>query len=137
MVDPEKELLIRFGELQGILTAAQINTQASGITVTDAQSAALEALLGSGHAETTGSDWTPDEVAALVSDYFVMLREEISGRPYSKTDHRHSLMRVVRRSEGAIERKHQNVSASASDGSTDISRLEIFRPPWLKKWRNI
>ncbi|MFK0163928.1 DUF3883 domain-containing protein [Rhizobium sp. NPDC090279] len=55
--------------------------------------------------------WSEGEVTALVADYFAMLNAEILGQPYSKTDHRKVLMRTVSRTEGSIERKHQNVSA--------------------------
>ena len=44
-----------------------------------------------------------------------MLQEEILGRPYSKTEHRRALQKVVRRSDGSIEFKHQNVSAVLRD----------------------
>jgi hypothetical protein len=56
--------------------------------------------------------WSREEVEATVADYFNMLILELTGQPYSKTDHRHKLQqRLTNRSEGAIERKHQNISA--------------------------
>jgi len=58
------------------------------------------------------ADWTRDEVEATVADYLDMLEAELLGRPYSKTEHRNRLARVLRgRSDGAIERKRQNISA--------------------------
>lgn len=58
-----------------------------------------------------GDIWSEREVAALVADYFAMLNAEILSQPYSKTNHRQILMQIVSRTQGAIERKHQNVSA--------------------------
>jgi hypothetical protein len=58
-----------------------------------------------------GADWSSEEVTALVDSYFNMLNMEVSGESYNKTRCRHELMEIVRRPPGAIERKHQNVSA--------------------------
>ena len=56
--------------------------------------------------------WTREEVEATVADYFHMLTMELAGQQYSKTDHRRKLIRLLKdRSNGAIERKHQNISA--------------------------
>lgn len=57
-------------------------------------------------------DWTHAEVEAIVTDYFSMLGLELQGRPYSKTEHRRQLKALLAgRSDGSIERKHQNISA--------------------------
>lgn len=57
-------------------------------------------------------DWTRQEVEATVADYFHMLTLELAGQRYNKTEHRQHLLRLLNnRSEGAIERKHQNISA--------------------------
>lgn len=57
-------------------------------------------------------DWSPFEVEALVSDYVAMLTAELLGQPYNKTEHRRALAPLLQgRSDGSIERKHQNVSA--------------------------
>jgi len=57
-------------------------------------------------------DWTDVEVEAIVADYFSMLAAELRGEPYSKTEHRRRLAPMLSsRSDGAIERKHQNISA--------------------------
>ncbi len=58
-----------------------------------------------------GSNWTQQEVEATVAAYFEMLRAELLGQPYSKTEFRQRLGQAVRRSKGSIEFKHQNVSA--------------------------
>jgi hypothetical protein len=58
------------------------------------------------------NDWTRAEVEALVADYLVMLIKELRDEPFSKTEHRRVLSRLLDgRSDGSIERKHQNVSA--------------------------
>lgn len=58
------------------------------------------------------SDWSIAEVEATVADYFEMLSAELRGEPYSKAEHRRQLLsRLQNRTEGAIERKHGNISA--------------------------
>ena len=42
-------------------------------------------------AEGEGRDWSKDEVAHIVTDYFDMLRQELHGQAYNKTDHRNAL----------------------------------------------
>lgn len=57
-------------------------------------------------------DWSDTEIEAIIEDYFSMLKAELDGRHYSKTDHRRSLAPLLDdRSEGSIEFKHQNISA--------------------------
>jgi hypothetical protein len=52
------------------------------------------------------------EVEAATADYFAMLAKEIRGEGYSKTAHRRALAPLlIQRSDGSIERKHQNISA--------------------------
>lgn len=56
--------------------------------------------------------WSRDEVEAVVSDYFQMLMQELVGQIYNKTAHRHALQTKLHgRSDGSVERKHQNISA--------------------------
>lgn len=56
--------------------------------------------------------WTDEENDMTVADYFAMLREDLAGRPYSKTGYRRALLPLLNsRSEGSIEFKHQNISA--------------------------
>lgn len=58
------------------------------------------------------ADWSEQEVDLIVADYFRMLHEEINGRHYNKTAHRNYLLPLLNeRSEGSVERKHQNISA--------------------------
>ncbi len=57
-------------------------------------------------------DWSHEEVAATVADYFEMLDHELRSEPYNKRDHNRRLQEVLRgRSGGAIEFKHANISA--------------------------
>lgn len=63
-----------------------------------------------------GENWSPEEVRATVLDYMAMLKLELAGQPYSKTLHRRALIgRLDGRSEGAVEKKHQNISAILDD----------------------
>jgi hypothetical protein len=56
--------------------------------------------------------WSHEEVEATVSDYFDMLAMELRGEEFSKAEHNRNLQKVlVNRTKGAIEKKHQNISA--------------------------
>jgi hypothetical protein len=57
------------------------------------------------------SAWSETEVSAVVDSYFRMLALEREGRSYNKSANRRQLMETVRRSDGSIERKLQNISA--------------------------
>lgn len=60
--------------------------------------------------------WTREEVEATVADYLHMLMLELAGQTYNKSDHRRALQKKLElRSEAAIERKHQNISAVLID----------------------
>lgn len=57
-------------------------------------------------------DWSAEEVAATVADYFAMLACELRDELYNKKEHNRRLQAVLRnRSAGAIEFKHANISA--------------------------
>lgn len=59
-----------------------------------------------------GESWSAEEVEAIVADYLSMLEKELRRVPYNKTAHRKALRPLLRnRSDGSIERKHQNISA--------------------------
>jgi hypothetical protein len=63
-----------------------------------------------------GEDWSHTEVEAIVADYFDMLDDELHGREYNKTKHRRNLAKLlINRSDGSIERKHQNTSGVLRD----------------------
>lgn len=60
----------------------------------------------------TERGWSAVEVEAVVADYFAMLDKELRGEAYNKTFHRRLLSAQLNgRSDGSIERKHQNISA--------------------------
>lgn len=59
-----------------------------------------------------GVPWSRAEVEVTVDDYLRMLSLEVSGQPYNKAAHNRALQeRLAGRSKGAIELKHQNISA--------------------------
>ncbi len=63
-----------------------------------------------------GNDWSEGEIVATVADYMRMLTLELSGQKYNKTAHRRALLQHLDgRSEAAVERKHQNISAVLRD----------------------
>jgi hypothetical protein len=56
--------------------------------------------------------WSREEVEAAIADHFEMLAKELRGEPFNKAEHNRALQRILNnRSHGAIERKHQNISA--------------------------
>lgn len=56
--------------------------------------------------------WTDAENDLIVGDYFAMLADDVTGRPYNKAEHRRQLLPLLNnRSEGSVEFKHQNISA--------------------------
>ena len=60
----------------------------------------------------SGIDWTREEVEVVVTDYFEMLKLQLSGIPYNKSAHRRQILPLLdNRTHGAIERKHGNISA--------------------------
>ena len=73
-------------------------------------------------AEDYRKPWSQDEIEATVENYFHMLALELSGQEYSKARHRRALLlRLNNRTEAAIERKHQNISAI----------LQELNAPWI------
>lgn len=59
-----------------------------------------------------GSPWSREEVEATVTSYFDMLEAGLRGEAVNKTAHRNALLPLLAgRSPGAVERKHQNISA--------------------------
>lgn len=61
--------------------------------------------------ERSGKPWRDDELDAIVADYFEMLREDMSGRPYIKAKRSAALMARIGRTHRSVEFKHQNISA--------------------------
>src|ERR1700730_12440712 len=58
-----------------------------------------------------GTNWRDDELDAIVTDYFAMLAEDLSGRSYVKSKHSAALMAQIGRTHRSVEFKHQNISA--------------------------
>jgi hypothetical protein len=59
-----------------------------------------------------GKDWSEQEVALAVADYFDMLRQELFGQAYSKSKHRKALSpQLAGRSKSSIQFNHANISA--------------------------
>jgi hypothetical protein len=72
-----------------------------------------------------GTDWTAGEVAVLLGSYFLMLADELAGRPYSKKEQFLGVMKLIGRSKGSVEFKHQNVSAV----------LDEIGLPWIQGYK--
>jgi hypothetical protein len=62
-------------------------------------------------AEGEHDDWTDQELDLIVADYFLMLNDEAAGVPFNKAQHNRLLRNNISRSRGAVEFKHQNISA--------------------------
>jgi hypothetical protein len=73
----------------------------------------------------TGMDWQDEELDAIVEDYFAMLRAELSGQPYVKSNHSQALMAQIGRTHGSVEYKHQNISAV----------LDTMGLPWIPGYK--
>jgi hypothetical protein len=58
-----------------------------------------------------GRDWGEEELDAILSDYFEMLRKELADEPYVKTAHSSALMAKIGRTHRSVEFKHMNISA--------------------------
>ena len=71
--------------------------------------------------EKIGQPWSDDELDAIVSDYFSMLKAELSQQPYIKSHHSAVLMKQIGRTHRSVEFKHQNISAV----------LEELGLPWI------
>ena len=61
--------------------------------------------------DSTGTEWSDREIDLIIADYFDMLRMELSREPYVKSRRNAALQELTGRSRGAIEYKHQNISA--------------------------
>lgn len=73
------------------------------------------------------NNWSESEVEAVVQDYFNMLRLELRGEKYNKTEHRRALIEQLNnRTHGSVEMKHQNISAVLM--SEDIQGIIGYKP---------
>lgn len=63
-----------------------------------------------------GNPWSNIEVELIVADYVLMLRNELAGIKFIKSEHRKNLLPLLNnRTKGSIEFKHQNISAVLID----------------------
>lgn len=76
-------------------------------------------------ANPSGQDWSDHEVDLIVADYFEMLRLELAGQSFVKSHRNAELQRILGRSRGSIEFKHQNISAV-------LLRLGM---PWIQGYK--
>ena len=58
-----------------------------------------------------GSDWDGEELDLIVSDYFAMLGDAVSGRPLVKAHHARALSEQIGRTVGSVGQKYGNISA--------------------------
>jgi hypothetical protein len=58
-----------------------------------------------------GTNWSDDELDAIVADYFAMLAAERAGEPFVKAHHSKALMDQIGRTHRSVEFKHMNISA--------------------------
>ncbi len=72
-----------------------------------------------------GTNWQDDELDQIVADYFLMLSDDLSGRPYVKSRHSAALMAKIDRSHRSVEFKHQNISAV----------LDVLGMPWIPGYK--
>ncbi len=71
--------------------------------------------------------WSQQENDRVVADYFAMLAHQMAGRGYNKAEHRRRLApQLANRSKGAIEFKHQNISAVLQ--TLGVTRIDGYRP---------
>src|SRR6266436_2779725 len=76
----------------------------------------------------SGTQWQDDELDVIVADYFAMLAEDISGRPYTKSRHNAALMARIGRSHRSVEFKHQNISAVLDE--LGMPWIPGYKPKW-------
>ena len=73
--------------------------------------------------------WTDTEIDLIVADYFAMLGAELAGRATNKAEHNRELQTLIARGRGAIEFKHQNISAVANSSRVHVVGTFAFPNP--------
>ncbi len=74
-------------------------------------------------------DWKREEVEAVITDYFDMLAMELRGEDFNKAEHNRTLQKILTtRSRGAIEKKHQNISAVLLE--LGYPYIDGYKPLW-------
>lgn len=83
-------------------------------------------------------NWTDAENDTIVAEYFAMLTNQEAGQPYSKAEHNRMVAALTGRPRGAIEYKHQNISAVLKGlGESWIQGYEPaynFQGRWSMRW---
>ena len=74
----------------------------------------------------TGSDWTGEELDAIVEDYFAMFALDAAGQPFVKAHRAKALDEQIRRGHKSIEFKHMNISAVAAE--LGLPHVRGYRP---------
>jgi len=74
---------------------------------------------------SSGGHWSADEIDLIVADYFDMLGAELEGRRFVKAQRNAALQKLIGRSKGSIEFKHQNISAV----------LDMLGLPWIEGYK--
>jgi hypothetical protein len=59
----------------------------------------------------SNGEWSDQENAAIIADYFDMLALELAGRAFNKAERNRDLQQQTGRGRSSIEYKHQNISA--------------------------
>ena len=73
-----------------------------------------------------GTDWSDDELDAIVADYFAMLALDAADQPFVKVHRARALVAETGRSHKAVEFKHMNISAVASQ--LGLPTVRGYRP---------
>lgn len=73
-----------------------------------------------------GTNWSDEELDAIIGDYFVMLAADLSGQSYVKSHHAKALMEAIGRSHRSVEFKHMNISAVL--GELGMPTIRGYRP---------
>lgn len=73
-----------------------------------------------------GTDWSPDELDAIVAEYFTMLSAQAAGEPFVKAERARALDRQIGRGHKSIEFKHMNISAVLAE--LGMPNIRGYRP---------
>jgi hypothetical protein len=69
-----------------------------------------------------GTDWSADELDAIVADYFAMLEAQDAGQPFVKAQRARALDQKIGRGHKSIEFKHMNISAVLAELGMPVIR---------------
>jgi hypothetical protein len=79
-------------------------------------------------------DWTEEEVSLIIADYFDMLRLDLDGQEFVKAERNRALReRLSGRNRGAVEFKHQNISAVLLDMGLPYLNGYVPAPNYQKR----